>query len=73
MGDGRWEDGAHSLDQLSSGAMLEDEEEPQTEAAEAVEVVAVTAAAAAIPASILLLSQVSGLYPRRREPKEYDG
>ena len=42
MGDGRWEDGAHSLDQLSSGAMLEDEEEPQTEA---VEVVAVTAAA----------------------------
>ena len=44
MGDGRWEDGAHSLDQLSSGAMLEDEEEPQTEA---VEVVAVTAAAAA--------------------------
>ena len=70
MGDGRWEDGAHSLDQLSSGAMLEDEEEPQTEA---VEVVAVTAAAAAIPASILLLSKVSGLYPRRREPKEYDG
>ena len=67
MGDGRWEDGAHSLDQLSSGAMLEDEEEPQTEAVE------VVAAAAAIPASILLLSQVSGLYPRRREPKEYDG
>ena len=32
MGDGRWEDGAHSLDQLSSGAMeaelgLDDDEE----------------------------------------------
>ena len=49
MGDGRWEDGAHSLDQLSSEA---------TEAE-------VTAAAA----STLLLSQVSGLYPRRLEPK----
>ena len=46
MGDGRWEDAeAHSLDQLSSGAMLEDEEEPQTEAVEVA--VAVTAAAAA--------------------------
>ena len=72
MGDGRWEDGAHSLDQLSSGAMLEDEEEPQTEAVEVV-AAAAASAAAAIPASILLLSQVSGLYPRRREPKEYDG
>ena len=60
MGDGRWEDGAHSLDQLSSGAMLEDEEE-ETEAVEV--------EAAATPASILLLSQVSGLYPRLREPK----
>ena len=32
MGDGRWEDGAHSLDQLSSGAIeaelgLDDDEE----------------------------------------------
>ena len=69
MGDGRWEDGAHSLDQLSSGAILEEEE---TEAIEAV-VAEVVVPAAATPASILLLSQVSGLYPRRREPKQYDG
>ena len=69
MGDGRWEDGAHSLDQLSSGAIeaevgLDDDEEA-VEAAEAAEAAEVTTA----PASILLLSQVSGLYPRLREPK----
>ena len=65
MGDGRWEDGAHSLDQLSSGATeaefgLEDNVEAVEDAGE------VTMA----PASILLLSQVSGLYPRLLEPKK---
>ena len=53
MGDGRWEDGAHSLDQLSSEAT-------EAEVTEA-------------PASTLLLSQVSGLYPRLLEPKHMVG
>jgi hypothetical protein len=37
MGDGRWEDGAHSLDQLSSGAIDDDEETVEVARAQYVE------------------------------------